>query len=269
MSKHGHKIVTGVVIFLAIVAVSSILFFVLYGQQLIAYYQARKLQRDFPELAIMPHPLTDYSINPSEGMTLSRFGYEFELPWKDLSQTKDYRSMTTIFFKSGQAVVFWDPMQQPDSVQLMKQTAEKGGLDIREVFGDDAMSSNYKLREAVLNMTAQDVSPFMPRKDAIRSVIFLTFKPMHVLEKSAKTGFFSLHAPGLRGFQQGDPLRGAPFVLVTAFDEQDHECELEIFVQKGSAAKITQADVNRIVLSLHRALASTSAKDSPGRNSVR
>jgi hypothetical protein len=63
-------------------------------------------------------------------------------------------------------------------------------------------------------------------------------------------GVYSFQTNSFRGFQEGDPLQNS-VVIVQAFDAQDHRIRLWIGAKPDARPKPTQADINRILYSLH------------------
>jgi len=219
------------------------------GPRLVGYEILRSMRHGQPQLAMVPQPLKDTTASSAEGMAFSRFGYEFEIPWKDLSKINDYKTAASIFFKSGRVVMFMDPKQQIDRIKIMNEEAAKKGRDLQAVFGSEIVASNYQFVKAALSMTPNQVSMFKPGNEAARDLILLGNKGTEIV--NAESGLYSVEANGFRGFQKGDPSRGEGRTLLELFDDQDHELVLMISTGNRTTAPVTQADVNCILQTLH------------------
>lgn len=51
-----------------------------YGPRVIDRFFSRYIDLDDPRNALIVEPLTNLAANPQHGITLSQFGYEFEVP---------------------------------------------------------------------------------------------------------------------------------------------------------------------------------------------
>jgi hypothetical protein len=219
------------------------------SSRILAYYFARQMNHDDPRLALTPQPLTDYGANLTEGMSFSEFGYDFEVPWKDVDKVRRFKSLTMISFKSGQTVTFFDPQQTVDRIKIMREAAVPTGKDVSVLFGSEAMASNYQLLNTILSTTQRPISILTPSKELVRNWMLLTSKQSELINDPSH--IYSIETPRVRGFQKGDPFRDQKATILNLFvDKQDHELQLWV-AMKESPARITQADINRIVQTLH------------------
>jgi hypothetical protein len=128
-------------ILLAIVVTLAVIFV---GMQWIApiafsFYSARKAP---PITRVVPADLTDLSISPTTGVELSSLGYEFEVPWNDLDDSKTrfhptdrpIRTAAIFLFRSGMslAITF---LHARESAGLYAKDLELPPRDIRAIFG--------------------------------------------------------------------------------------------------------------------------------------
>lgn len=232
------------------VLVCGAVFTIFYGVQANAWYTARKMVREEPYLTMVPQPLKDTRINSSIGMPLSCFGYGFEVPWKDLDRLEEHERIARVVFKSGPVIVFFRPKGKAESVEALQGGDPVQAQQIRALYGPETMASDYELERAILSMTPDQVSVFMPRNEAIRDSTLLLFKTFKV--RREQSALYSVQTPNLRGFQKGDPSRDKSTAL-ELFDYQDHRVEVLIGADRHGTVKITQADVNRIIQTLRPA----------------
>jgi len=216
-----------------------------YGPRLIVYYY---LHRDEPVFTLTPQSLSDHATNAQEGRSFSQFGYEFEVPWKDVDRVDNLKSVARIYFKSGPVLIFFDPQKRIDRIKALDATTQNGNA-LRVLFGPRAPISNYELLKAILSTTPQDVSPLTGTNDLFRNSMLLTLKLSEL--PNGVSYLYSIETPSFRGFQKGDPLHDKKVIILDLFNRQDHELELWVGRQQETSATITQADINRIVQTLH------------------
>jgi hypothetical protein len=217
-----------------------------------------RMRREHPRLALVPQPLTDYSVNPADGMTFSRFGYEFEIPWKDVQRIDDrehsgFKDSVRIVFKSGYVVVFLDPNEQPNRVkENLKNFLTGMGAESRASVEPYLGGSNFDLESAILRTTSDHVSPSMPRSEVLRQLILLNQKLTETEicideDIGGKSRVYAVQTRTWRCFEKGEPARGT---LVDLFDDKDREVQIHVMHETWVKVKTTQADVNRIVQTL-------------------
>jgi hypothetical protein len=115
-------------------------------------YQYRKL----PDVAKTPLPLPDSSISSVPHRTVSYFGYEFELPWDDVDQAKD-KTVGTIHvgaFRSGNALWF-STFPPKDFVNGVMKTGNLDPQDLKQVYGEDTLESDYTFHKRCLSLRPQ------------------------------------------------------------------------------------------------------------------
>jgi len=101
------------------------------------------------------------------------FGYEFDSPWTELMRERKMESVAILNFSTGGFIEVLAPSKNGDELDAMKHEAEKRGVDIRNVFGDETTHSNYALRSKVLSLTPRDLRRFLPDKKWWQILFFL------------------------------------------------------------------------------------------------
>ena len=230
-----------------IISVVLVLFAWVYARPLGLLLAAKQSARSQPELGIVPKPLTDVSIDWSEGRTFSFFGYQFEAPWTEVRQEKILKSIAIVNFSNGASVIFFDPAKGVDFLATLTGKGTKNEATLKKIFSDEATRSNYGLRSAILYLTPGDLRLFSSRQEMVASSVLLMMKPTWA--KGKKGGLYSFQTERIRGFQDGDPAYKR--VMIYAFDAQDHEIQLVIASGQAANQNFTQSEVNRIVHSLH------------------
>jgi len=211
--------------------------------QIMAYYEVHKLAREDHLLSVVPERLSDTSVSANQGTMLSYFGYQYEVPWTDIVKVNQSGTMVAVAFKSGEALVFFDPASAPDGAKIISVGAADP-RNVLSVFGPEAMQSNYALASTILNLTPKRISLWISPREAAGTAILLGLKRIYTA--NAETGLFSVKTSGYRGYQRGDPQR-ARNVDLSVFDDQDHEFHFQVGTAPGKPLTITQPDINRIL----------------------
>jgi hypothetical protein len=207
---------------------------------------ARMEARKVPAVNTGTRPLADYSVSDSPGTKLSYFGYEFEVPWHtSVKEKKVGQNVMELKFDSGQNLIFIVPANQTGLLTEIVQDQSLQVKDLQFVFGDLMNRSAYDQYGTLLNTTPQSIRAFGPRSEAIRGVTLLTIKAI-AFGPGLESGAFSFDVPGKRGFQIGDPQKSKR-VDLEVFDSAGHHIEILC----GSTNGFSQAEINRIVMSLH------------------
>ncbi|MFQ5520145.1 MAG: hypothetical protein ACE5FK_02005 [Candidatus Methylomirabilia bacterium] len=232
----------------SIVAV-ALLYGLLFGVQTFAVVSWKKPRSENPELYILPQRLHLPSEPQFAGTRLSYFGYDLEAPWTDIETEDAGKSFARISFKSGQGIVVFNPAESIDLIaEFMAQNPDDADRTL-SVFGPDAMKSNYSLYQAILNATPDELSIFMPKRDAIKLPILLILK--RALLANAESGMYAFEFRDLRGFQFGNPARTNRVIIHLFVDHR--QVELLVFVAKDSDATLSQDEITHVIRTLRPA----------------
>jgi hypothetical protein len=210
---------------------------------------------------VVPTDLKDRSVSQAVGANLSYLGYEFDVPWNDLNESKTElypkdkpdKSMARLYFRSGlQLIVFTAP---PHSMadQLTKTDFKMSPQAFAAVFGQPAAGSDYEFMKRVFEFSPDRMHPWaVSTTVASREEVLLLTKSI-VPSKPAETGIFNVRNASYQGFQQGNP-EVRPDTLLLDLYSANGGFEI-LFVQKNYANShgVTQPEINRIVQSLRRA----------------
>jgi hypothetical protein len=212
---------------------------------LMVRYQFRKL----PSVAKTPVPLTDLSISSVRHRTASYFGYEFELPSDDVDEEKDktFGTVHVSYFRSGNA--FWFSTFPPRNfVNEVMKTGNLDPLDLKQLYGEDTLESDYAFHKKMLALTPSEITPFISRRRAISGQVLLLIKAISM--PNAASGIFSIRTRDFTGFQFESPQMRPSRITVELFSN-DGGIDV-IFMQKAGAPTISQAEVNRVIQSIHK-----------------
>jgi len=241
-------VVTLVVIFVAVRWI---------GPVALSFYEARKV----PAVArIVPTALKDPSISQAPGMKLSYVGYEFKVPWSDLDEAKialspkdkPEKTRAVLAFRSGLRLMVTAVPPREFAGEFAGEDFKMSPAQMEAVFGRGAATSDYTFVRNVYEFTPAKMH-YWALSDGVhyREQILLMIKSIMPV-KAAETGIFYVQNQDYKGFQQGDPAVRKDNLVLDLYSGDNH-CEI-IFLQKDyhDAAGVTQAEINRIIQSLHR-----------------
>jgi hypothetical protein len=119
-------------------------------------------------------------------------------------------------------------------------------------FGDSALQSDYALWRTILETTPDALNVRTPHRQQGPLVALLVLKAMAT--PRADSGMFSIHEDGFDGFQYQDPQSKTrpDWVLMDLF-AADRGLEFQFFLNyHGASPHVSQADINRIVRTVHK-----------------
>jgi hypothetical protein len=222
----------------------------------LSYYAARKA----PAVAsVVPTELQDQSISQAPGRRLAYVGYEFEIPWDDLDESKtqlypnDKPAKTAVLsFRSGLRLMVSAIPPREMADEFTKGDFKMPPQALQAVFGRGAETSDYTFVNNVYEFTP-DKMHYWSLSDRLhaRETILLTIKSV-MPSGSAETGIFRVQNRDYKGFQQGNPLKHPHGLVLTLYSE-DGGVEF-VFSERDyrQPAEVTQAEINRIVQTLHK-----------------
>ncbi len=222
----------------------------------LSLYAARKAP---PVARVIPTDLTDHSISQTPGMRLSYVGYEFEVPWNDLDESKTQlfpkdkpnKTMALLTFQSGlRLMVGYSPPRTFADEFANDYKISPQAFD--SVFGPEAATSDYLFEKSVLEFTPDkmhfwSLSPSVHYREQMRLMVKSIMPP-----KVAESGIFNLQTGEYKGFQEGDPRARPSMVNVELFANNGGIGIFFALDKFRNSAGLSQAEINRIVKSLHK-----------------
>ncbi len=244
-----------------IVVVACVTYLWLFGTQTFFVLEAHNVARKLPFVKRTPIELADLSISQAPGMNLSYFGYEFEVPWTDIDREKTKivgGNKVIIVFGSGNVLsVLSGPPHE-----FMNGLLEQGKIDrdtFRKIYGDEALQSDYNFQRLILETTPHKITLLSSRKTAVSQSLLLMVKAICV-PGDPNSGIFAIQGKEFKGFQYGRPQNPPKRLSVELFPEDGH-LDL-LFGQKISGPTvISQADINRIVQTIHKVPAEVAVRN--------
>jgi hypothetical protein len=195
-----------------------------FGPQ-IRYYltvRARLTQKpSFPRgWDAVPQPLADPNSSNIGGMTLSSYGYTFQVPWNQVAQIRDTGDSVETEFKTGQIVRFVNP-----------------GL----------LRMNFRRFQQILSIAPSQISPFCSHAKFASDLELLNAKGSLFEHNPVAPEIFSFETSQYRGFEiryLGGRVNSASVYL---FDGDDHEFALVLSIVRDANAQLGQLDINRVI----------------------
>jgi len=232
------------------ILVGAILLYVLlFGFQTFLVLEMHYGNLKFAAAWEVPVELPDVSISRAPGRNLSYLGCEFEVPWNDVDEQKTrlVGKWQVVAFHSGKWILFSRiPRKELVKAFLGDKLNAESLKKLRYLMSSDTLESHYAFYRAMLEITPHTITPFMPRREAVRALMLLLLKDIHIAA-NGDSDIFSIHTKDLRGFQYGDP-QSRPRQIV---DELFTDTGLLNFtfhqVIKGNGAGISQAEINRVI----------------------
>ncbi len=227
-----------------------VLFIWLFWFQAAMLFRNQQLSDNNPAVKQVPKSLDVTTASSAPGLKLSYAGYGFEVPWSDMdNEPRVLHNGAALNFKSGIGLLFLTspPNELVSSLCVNADKTTPGAA--RQVYGDDAVKSDYDLQRAMLESTPDKVNLFSSRRDVIRNSTLLLLKSL-TLPKEAESGMFNISNGRFRGFQIGTPGRQVRKIVVNLYSDDG---SVEMFLaQKEGNLLISQAEVNRVIQTLRR-----------------
>jgi hypothetical protein len=254
-----------VLVWLGIAVVACGSFFWFFGVQTLFALEARYIGRKSPVVKRVPIELSDLSVSQATGKRLSYFGYEFEVPWDDIDESKSRiigGNKAIIAFRSGNvlSVLSGSPRE---FVNLVLSSGKMDSDTFRQIYGDEALKSDYALHRIMLETTPAKITPFISNRKAVSGTMLLVMKAI-CAPRGADSAIFAVTAADFHGFQYGRPQVPQVGFSVELFGDNG---SLDfIFGQKmDGPTVISQADINRILQTLHKVSGETAALNTNSR----
>ena len=214
---------------------------------------------------LTPSDLSDLSVSCASGKQVSYFGYEFELPWSDIDETKTklYPDMVVLTFRSGLILMFG---VSPPKLWLngLASGTKFSAKDVQAAYGTrsdyDFIRMLYDLTPDKMNLWA--LSPGVHYRD----VYLLTMKSAAVLPW-ADDGFSRIRHEGYRGFQQGNP-QVSPTIIVDLYSDSGG-VHFSVFQKNYTGKRVSQAEINRMTGTLSRTSDAASSSVAVGARNCR
>ncbi|MGB9462671.1 MAG: hypothetical protein WCA94_17450, partial [Candidatus Acidiferrum sp.] len=190
-------------LWLGALAVAAALYVWFFGVATMFALEARYTGWKMPVVNKAPIELSDLSVSKAPGQKFAYAGYDFELPWPvDEGKTKRVSPTSVVLvFRSGNAL--WFSKVPPKEFLNEFLAMSKGDEDgLRQLYGEEALRSDYSLTNLVLGTTPQEIGLLSARRRAAGGAMLLVIKGI-MIPSGGETGIFRVRAGGFQGFQYG------------------------------------------------------------------
>jgi len=223
-----------------------------FGVQTFCSWQTRRIGREIPIVKSVPVELQDLTVSKVKGEKLSFMGAEFEVPWNDVDEEKSriVGNWVLINFRSGNSIILC--VSQPgDFITSISKNAAIDPKLFAGIYGPEVLHSDYALTKAIFETTPSQVTLFTPtnRAAGLSSIILIKA----IMPPTTDWAIYNIRSNDLKGFQLGDPVR-RPKKMCLELYADDVEFEINISQNtSGPTPGITQAELNRIIQTAHKA----------------
>lgn len=217
--------------------------------------------RKAPAVArVVPTDMKDQTVSQAPGAKLSYIGYEFEVPWTDLdeSKTEQYpknkpeKTLVFLTFRSGLRLRM-TAISPGEWARHFATDMKLSPQQYERFVGHEAAMSDYAFIKSLYEFTPEKMHhwAWSPAIHA-REEMMLMFKSI-APTKAAESGIFNVQNTTFKGFQQGEAEIRQDYLFLSLYSE-DGSVEI-MFLQKDfhNPTGVTQPEINRIVQSLHKA----------------
>jgi hypothetical protein len=190
------------------------------------------------------------------------FGYQFEVPWLS-AEAAITRKMVTLTAPNGHGLILWDPTAAPQLFEDESKPIQHPNMKdaIGSMVGKEASLSNYDFVKHVLDMTPEQISPFLSKRVANGRLTLLHMKSGLYCDKG-HPAFYSYQQSGLSCLQIGEFGAGR-VVEVKCFDGMDRELNFHFSAGQDGSALLTQAEITRVIQTLRPAEKTSAASSEP------
>jgi len=218
----------------------------------VSLWQANRIAKQVPIAKTVPVDLTDLSMFSGPAQKITFQGIEFEIPWTDLAseQKRVAGTWLVLSFQSRKTLTVCAPPAKSFSKGIYESTHTTPEA-FAATLGPEAIGSEYSLEKAIYAVTPHDINLSTPSNRAFGLRMVLLIKA--IMAPTTDWATYNVKSKEFRGFQLGDPVRRPRQMSVDLFAADDTKFDF-LFGREspGRAPAITQAEINRIIQSVHR-----------------
>jgi hypothetical protein len=237
----------------------------------LSFYEVRMAP---PVAKVVPTQLKDHSISQAPGMRLSYVGYDFEVPWDDIDESKtqlypkdsSVKTMVVLVFRSGLKIMV-NSLHPREFAYMWEKDYKMPARNMDAIFGPGSANSDYIFTKNVWAFTPDKMHHWSltPAMYA-RETMLLMFKSV-MPSRAARSGIFNVRTRDYVGFQQGNLEVARDGVLVTLFANDGGVEFLFDADHYKNPVGLTQPEINRVVQTLRKTAAREEASSQASRPS--
>jgi hypothetical protein len=232
----------------AIVFLGVVVFLFFYLRPLVFLVDTKREFRNSPEIWRVPKPLVPApTASPAaRSKVVSYFGYQFDSPTPEVKEERKDENVVALSLSDCAGMAIFKPHANGRLSGLMQQGAPNAARLFEDLYGKEAVRSDYDFRRTVLNMTPKDLRHFASPRQIARNSVLLRLKGIG--SQRFKYGLYSFETPTTHGFQEGN-LSLDKGVMIEAYDHQDHLLTFVVGAKPGKGC-FGQPELNSIIFSL-------------------
>lgn len=215
-----------------------------------------------PVTRVVPTELGDRTISQAPGMRLSYVGFDFEVPWNDLDDSKTQlypknkpeKTRAILVFRSGLEIMVTS-LHPREFADMWEKNFKTPGRNIDAIFGAGSANSDYIFMKNVWAFTPDKMHHWSltPPIYARETVLLLAKSLMP--SRGARSGIFNVRTGDYIGFQQGNLEVARDGALVTLFANNGGVEFLFAADHYNNPVGLTQPEINRVVQTLRKTAA--------------
>jgi hypothetical protein len=213
-------------------------------RQLAPWLLVRSLVKTDGAIESVPSPLPDNNLTTLPGDRVERFGFSFQLPWKQIDRERTFEELAFLSAENG-TIIVREPSSRSDRAASLRLMANAIPAIRR-----DAPPSNYDLMREVMQVKPGQVKWWKTPGQNMKALSLLSMKSTLQIENYG--ALYDVNFGNVRGIQQGSPSIAPYQVILDLFDDAVRHYEIEIVRYQGRP-DVTQAQINAIVASIRPA----------------
>ncbi len=237
----------------------------------LSFYAARKA---VPVTRVVPKELPDRTISQAKAVRLSYVGYDFEVPWNDLDESKTLlypkdnpaKTRAVLVFRSGLRVMVTS-LRPGESAETWETEFKVPAQNIETIFGPGSSTSDYIFTRSVYSFSPDKMHHWSVTPPVYaRETVLLIAKSL-MPSRPARSGIFNVQTGEYRGFQQGNLSLDREGAILTLFANDGGVEFVFDAVHYTNPSGLTQPEINRIVHTLRKVQYGESSNSPTGKPS--
>lgn len=250
----GRGLVRFAIIASKVIAILGLIAGVGYGAVylLSPWLGSRGLSRVDPRVNNVPQSLPDKRQAPLSRTSLDLYGFRIFLP--DQKKEEVLKGEKTTFVRLGSGTMVVSDMSHDDNWLMFKTL--QNDASARDLLGSDLLHSRYRLMEAAVSATPNQVKWWRFRSRQNQRLEFLVMEKVVAFNPASTVGsnqlycLYKIEFGEFHGFQFGNP-EVAPYnAQVDVFDAADRHYQFEILGSDGHGPILSQSELNAMVGSI-------------------
>lgn len=156
---------------------------------------------------------------------------EILCPWGEPIETKESSSLIAFIFDNDNKILL-HAKNDVNFVNMFKMGVLENDIDIEresrekldKIFNEETLSSDFIFQKTILNTTPDQIKLFMPKREIIKTYVYLTIKDLAFSFIEPKNNYY-FENTYTKGFQ----LRTNNGLVIWAYDKYDYQYQIVIY----------------------------------------